>query len=114
MTDESTANVLWELDSTHPTQAELLRDGLREVIDPELGLSIVELGLIREASMEDEHIVVTMILTTPFCPYGPALMESARSKAEEVTSTPARIQFGVETWEPSMMEGGADAAWGLY
>jgi metal-sulfur cluster biosynthetic enzyme len=115
MSEESKNITLWEADSTHPHQAETLRERLREVIDPELGMNIIELGLVREASiLNDEDLKLNMILTTPFCPYGPALLEMTRKKAEEALEIPARIEMGVEMWDPSMMEDGAGGDWGLF
>ena len=81
---EDGPKLTWEIDSTHPIKAEEVRQALRQVLDPELGMSIIELGLVRGVSMNDDGLEVKMILTTPFCPYGPALLESARAKAEEV------------------------------
>ncbi|NIS79749.1 MAG: DUF59 domain-containing protein, partial [Anaerolineales bacterium] len=67
MTEENTVpQTLWEVDSTHPELAEQIRDALREVVDPELGLNVVELGLIRDASVSKENLHLRMILTTPF------------------------------------------------
>ena len=106
--------LVWEGDSTHPDKAELVRAGLREVVDPELGLSVIELGLVRDLSITDTEAHVRMIMTTPFCPYGPALLEMARSKVEEAAGLPARIELGMDMWDPSLMEEGAGAAWGLY
>ncbi|HSR46366.1 MAG TPA: iron-sulfur cluster assembly protein [Anaerolineales bacterium] len=111
---EATPRTIWELDSTDPKLAEDVRNGLRQVVDPEIGLNIVELGLIREVRMAEDELQVRMILTTPFCPYGPALLEMARTKAEEAAGKPARIELGMEMWEPSFMEEGAGAAWGLF
>src|SRR3990170_748442 len=107
------ANV-WEIDSTDPTVAEGVRAALREVVDPEIGLNVVELGLVREVRENDGEIQVKMILTTPFCPYGPAMLEMARAKAEQGAGKPARVELGMEMWDPSFMEEGAGAAWGLY
>ncbi|MCZ7671967.1 MAG: iron-sulfur cluster assembly protein [Chloroflexi bacterium] len=47
-----------------------LLESLRSVIDPEIGLNVVELGLIREVNLDEEadFAKITMILTTPFCP----------------------------------------------
>ena len=58
---------------------------MREVVDPEIGLNIIELGLIRQVEFNesDSNADITMIMTTPFCPYAPALLEMARSKVEE-------------------------------
>jgi metal-sulfur cluster biosynthetic enzyme len=58
--------------------------------------------------------MVTMILTTPFCPYGPAMLENTRQKAEDALAQPARINMGTEVWDFSMMEEGLGADWGLY
>ena len=114
MTDSESTTKIWELDTTHPEKAENLREGLRDVLDPELGLNIVELGLIRDVSMRDDEVHIEMILTTPYCPYGPALFEITRSKAQELMTLPAKIQMGTEYWQPSMMEDGTGADWGLY
>jgi metal-sulfur cluster biosynthetic enzyme len=91
-----------------------VRAALREVVDPEIGLNVVELGLVREVRENEGEIQVKMVLTTPFCPYGPALLEMARVKAEQAAGKPARIELGMEMWDPSFMEEGAGAAWGLY
>lgn len=111
---EGSTQVIWEAESTHPELVEQVRDSLREVIDPEIGLSIIELGLIRNVSIEEDQALVTMILTTPFCPYGPALLEMARQKAESALNRQVRIELGMEMWDLSMMEEGAGADWGLY
>jgi metal-sulfur cluster biosynthetic enzyme len=55
-----------------------------------------------------------MILTTPYCPYGPSLMESARKKVEKVLDIPTDITYGKESWDPTMMEDGLNDDWGLY
>jgi len=103
----------WELDSTDPKAAEGVRTALRQVVDPEIGLNVIELGLVREVQENEGEIQVRMILTTPFCPYGPALLEMTRAKAEEGAGKPARIELGIEMWDPSYMEEGAGAAWGF-
>ena len=116
MTDEATTQpkTLWEADSTHPQMAEAVRNALREVVDPEIGLNVIELGLVRELRINEGEAQLKIILTTPFCPYGPAMLEMTRAKAEEAASMPARIELGMEIWDPSLMEEGAGAAWGLY
>jgi metal-sulfur cluster biosynthetic enzyme len=115
MSEETPNTKLWQADSTHPHQAETLREHLREVLDPELGLNIIELGLVRDATIEnDEDLKINMILTTPFCPYAPALLEMTRKKAEEALDIPVRIEMGMELWDPSMMEDGAGGDWGLF
>ena len=114
MSEEPTPTTTWDADSTHPELAERLRNRLREVMDPELGLNIIELGLVRDAAIEDESIQLKMILTTPFCPYAPALIEMTRSKAIEATGSEVMIEMGMEMWEPSMMEDGTGGDWGMF
>lgn len=114
MSEEQPLNPIWEADSTHPEVASKLRTALREVVDPEIGLSIIELGLVRQATVQESEIDIEMIMTTPFCPYAPALLEATRSKAEEASGLEAKIEMGMAAWDPSMMEEGAGAAWGFF
>ena len=95
-------------------EEEALREALRSVIDPELGMSIVELGLVRQFNIQPDVTEIKMIMTTPFCPYGPALLEQTRRAAEAHLQTPVKITLGMEMWEPSMMEGGPPPEWGLF
>ena len=113
MTEERQA-LIWQAESTHPELAKASKDALREVVDPEIGLNIIELGLIRDLTIDDDQAHVDMILTTPFCPYGPALLEMARQKAEVALNRPTTIELGMEMWDPNMMEEGAGADWGLF
>lgn len=112
--DKTEPKTIWEADSTYPRIAAEIREALRQVIDPELGLNIIELGLIREVRIDDENIALKMILTTPFCPYGPAILEAARSKTEEVANKSTKIEMGIEMWDQTMMEDDAAADWGLF
>ncbi|MCU0475399.1 MAG: iron-sulfur cluster assembly protein [Anaerolineae bacterium] len=91
-----------------------LREALRVVVDPELGMNIIELGLIRSVDLQPEHTHVIMIMTTPFCPYAPALLEKTRQVAQEYTGVPSTIEMGAEMWDPTMMEEGAGDDWGLF
>ena len=97
------------------SKEEEVRAALRSVIDPEIGLDVVELGLIRNVEMqEDETAKITMILTTPFCPYGPQIIEQVRVVANSVTGDGSTVEMGIEMWDPSMMEEGAGGDWGLF
>jgi metal-sulfur cluster biosynthetic enzyme len=110
----STPRTTWEADTTHPAEANAIRTALRQVTDPELGLSIIELGLVRELKIDSEQVHIKMILTTPFCPYGPAMMEMTRAKAEEASNgKPVVMELAMDVWNPGMMEEGAGAAWGF-
>ena len=96
------------------SKEEGLMDALRVVIDPEIGMNVVELGLVRHVDVEDERAHVTMIMTTPFCPYAPQLLEQTRRTAQEFLGVPTTIEMGMEMWDPSMMEEGAASDWGLF
>ncbi len=93
---------------------ELVREGLREVMDPEIGLNVVELGLLREMDIQDDHAHIVMIMTTPFCPYAPQLLEMSRRKVQETLGVPTTIEVGMEIWDPSMAEEGILSDWGLF
>ncbi len=114
MSNEAHPKVIWQAESTHPELVEEFKKALREVVDPEIGLNIVELGLVRDLIIEDDQARMVMILTTPFCPYGPALLDMARQKAEGALGRPTYIEMGMEMWDFSMMEEGVGSDWGLY
>lgn len=107
------SKVSWKIEETHPEKADKLYDDLQEVMDPELGMDIIKLGLVREVEIEDEGANVTMIMTTPFCPYAPQLLESCRTKTEESLQLPTEIEVGDEVWNRSFMEDDDDD-WGLF
>lgn len=87
---------------------------LRTVIDPEIGMNVIELGLVRDLDLSEDRLHMTVIMTTPFCPYAPQLMEQMRRTAQETAGVPTTIEMGMEMWDPSMMEDGAAAEWGLF
>ena len=59
-----------------PSEQEIM-NALKSVYDPELGISIVDLGLVYGVTAEDERVVVDMTLTTPACPLGPVIKQQA-------------------------------------
>ncbi len=105
---------VWQIETTHPDLVESLKTSLREVSDPEIGLDIIQLGLVRDVIIHDDEAILKMILTTPFCPYGPALLDAARQKAEEALKINTHIDLGLEMWDFSMMEDGLGNEWNLY
>ncbi len=98
------------------SKEEQLMESLRSVIDPEIGLNIVELGLVRnlEVDSNTDAANITMILTTPFCPYGPQIIEQVRIVGNQVMLGGVKVEIGTELWDPSMMEEGAGGDWGLF
>ncbi len=104
----------WDLDLKDPELANHLRAQLAEVKDLELDLDVIQLGLIRNVTLEPDKTVIEMILTSPFCPYGPMMMDMVSKKAEEVFGKPATVIMGVEMWDFSMAEEGLLDNWGLF
>jgi metal-sulfur cluster biosynthetic enzyme len=112
--ETSSNQPVWDIESSHPEIVDSFKTRMREVVDPELGLDIIALGLVRNVRIEDENGFLYMILTTPFCPYGPAMIEQTRRKAEEALERPVSVELGMEMWDFSMMEEGAMPEWGMW
>ena len=80
-----------------PTRDEVI-DALRVVEDPELGMDIVELGLLYDVEVEGPKVHVTFSLTSMGCPVGPMLEQQIQ---ETVASMPGVAEVESElTWEP--------------
>ncbi|EFO80087.1 hypothetical protein OSCT_2078 [Oscillochloris trichoides DG-6] len=101
---------------------ELVRAALTNVVDPEIGLDIVNLGLVyRIDVLENGHLVdIDMTLTTPACPAGPQIIEQARQAVLSL----ADVYKGLEEvkinlvwtpfWNPSLMSEDAREELGFY
>ena len=97
-----------------PSEEDVM-DALGNVIDPELGLDFVELGLIYGVEVSEGNVHVTFTLTTPGCPIGPQVneqieefvgeLDGVRSISSEMVFTPA--------WSPEMMSEDAKFALGF-
>jgi metal-sulfur cluster biosynthetic enzyme len=61
-------------------------EALRQVIDPEMNLNIVDLGLVRRVEYEEEtgETTIGLTLTSPMCPMGPQIMDAVRNKTLSV------------------------------
>lgn len=87
------------------TMETTIMEALRPVVDPEIGMSVVDLGMIREVSIGAEgKVEVKMVLTTPFCPLATFLTEQVR---QAVASVPGVAEAHVTVldmpWDPSWM-----------
>jgi metal-sulfur cluster biosynthetic enzyme len=93
---------------------EEVEDALTNVIDPELGLDFVELGLIYEVEIDGGRVHVTYTLTTPACPIGPqvsAQIEEFVSEIEGVEEITSSMVFQ-PPWTPDKMSEDAKFALG--
>jgi len=111
---ETTNPIHWEINDTHPDLVQPLRDRLAEVVDPEIGLNVIQLGLIRKVAIADGKANIYTLLTTPFCPYGPAMIEMTRQKAVEAVDKPVTIEMLPDVWDFAMMEDPSALDWGMY
>ncbi|MBN1991127.1 MAG: metal-sulfur cluster assembly factor [Anaerolineae bacterium] len=102
MMSEETVNN--EVTEENGVTEESVREALRGVMDPELHLDVVTLGLIREIDLESTPVHVKMVLTTPFCPYGPWMVGQIKEMAEYAVGDEVKVEVLAEQWHPEMME----------
>ncbi len=95
---------------------EEIRESLRQIVDPEIGINIVDLGLIYETSIDANGLVaITMTLTSPGCPlsgYIGTAVESAVTDLEGVKEVDVDIVWS-PAWNPSMMSEDAKLELGI-
>jgi metal-sulfur cluster biosynthetic enzyme len=75
-------------------------DALRNVVDPEIGMNVVELALIKQILLGDNETEVKMILTTPFCPYAGSMIQQVQEQVESVVEHPVKVTLLAERWDP--------------
>ncbi|MDX1665219.1 MAG: metal-sulfur cluster assembly factor [Candidatus Promineifilaceae bacterium] len=95
---------------------ELVYAALKEVVDPELGINVVDLGLIYSVHVEEAHIAVEMTLTTPACPLHASFRNAIEATLRRVF--PGLQSVAVELvwtppWSPAMMTADGRAELGL-
>jgi metal-sulfur cluster biosynthetic enzyme len=104
-------------DGDAPPTEEQVRDALRHVVDPELGINIVDLGLVYDVDISDQGVVhLEYTLTTMGCPIGPLIeqqMQSFLEKVPGVSSIEAEMVLR-PPWTPEMMSEEAKAALGYF
>lgn len=90
-----------------PSEEEVI-ESLKTVYDPELGISIVDLGLVYGVQVDDDtkNVIIDMTLTTPACPLGPVIKTQAHSVL--VTNYPAVNDVDINLvwtprWDPRTM-----------
>jgi len=97
-----------------PTVDEV-QDALTNVIDPELGLDFVELGLIYDIEVDEGEVSVSFSLTSPGCPIGPQVSEQIEefvSELDGVTAVNSKMTF-TPAWTPERMSEEAKFALGF-
>jgi metal-sulfur cluster biosynthetic enzyme len=86
---------------------ELVREKLQDVLDPELRISIMELGLVYDVKVEEGKVTVTYTLTTPGCPLGPVIdgqIQDSLMELPGVQEVASELTFD-PPWDPRKMAG---------
>ncbi len=94
---------------------EQVEEALTNVIDPELGLDFVELGLVYEIEVEGDEVYITFTLTSPGCPIGPQVSDQMREFVGEldgVAKVHPKMVFN-PPWSPDLMSEDAKFALGF-
>jgi len=91
--------------NTTPLNEEIVLDALRQVIDPEIGCNLVDLGLIYKIAIEDSRVKVTMTLTTPGCPMHESLCQGVQMAVLNLEGVDdAQVELVWDPpWHPAMM-----------
>ncbi len=90
---------------------ELVRSALKNVYDPEIGLDIVNLGLVYNIDVQDQgkRVAIDMTLTTPACPAGPQILDQAKREVLSLRDVYGSLEdvdinlVWTPFWNPSMM-----------
>src|SRR5687768_16248892 len=75
-------------------------DALRAVVDPEIGMNVVELALIKQILLGPDSTEIKMILTTPFCPYAGSMIAQVKEQVESVVEHEVKVTLLAERWDP--------------
>jgi len=73
---------------------------LYDIYDPEIGMSIVDLDLIKHVEIGADGQPTEMVLTTPFCPWAGDLIQTIKQRTEEVVGPPVKVTLLADRWEP--------------
>lgn len=86
--------------SEHDVSREQIATALREVIDPEVGLNILDLGLVYRVEVDLPRVTVQMTMTTPACPLGPYLTTQVQDALRRHLPQAGDVQVDI-VWEPA-------------
>lgn len=92
-----------------------IRDALRCVIDPEVGVNIVDLGLLYGIELSSDKLKIEITMTSPACPMGQLIMDEVQAVAEESVPEGVPVEVALvwePAWEPAMMSEAARAVLG--
>ena len=94
-----------------------VREGLKNVYDPEIGVNIVDLGLVYDADISDAgDVLVTMTLTSLGCPLGPVIVQEVNNALKDlpgIGDTDVKLVWS-PPWSPDMMSEDAKDELGMW
>lgn len=98
-----------------PDERQLI-DALKNVVDPELMINIVDLGLVYDVAQDEQKVKVQMTLTSPACPAGPQIIHQAKMALEQLEGVDeAQIQLVMTPpWTPDRMTDDARDQLGIF
>ena len=101
---------------------DMVRAALKNVYDPEIGLNVVDLGLVYNVDIDEggKAVNVDMTLTTPACPAGPMILEGAKKEIGALKDLYPQLEdvqinlVWTPFWNPSMMSEEAKEELGYF
>ena len=94
------------LDAKPLLTPELIRNKLRSVVDPEVGVNIVDLGLVYQVNVTDEAVKVLLTMTSPACPLSDLVIADAERVLRAAVDDAVQVSIELvwsPPWDPSMM-----------
>ena len=93
-----------------------LLEALKQVVDPELMVNVVDLGLVYDVTQEGGTVHVNMTLTSPACPVGPQIVQQAKMALEQLDDVEeAKINLVMSPpWSPDRMTDDARDHLGIF
>jgi metal-sulfur cluster biosynthetic enzyme len=93
---------------------EQVKEKLKTVKDPEIGLDIISLGLVYGVELAADEVKITMTLTSPMCPLGDTLVAEVKKALAELGAAAAEVQLTFDPpWDTSKMSEEAKAELGV-
>ncbi|MBS3117203.1 DUF59 domain-containing protein [Candidatus Woesearchaeota archaeon] len=84
------------------TREQLIEEVFKKYCDPELGIDVWTLGLIYDLKVDEKKVFVLLTFTSPFCPYGPEMIDTLREMIKErgVSEVVMEVTFD-PPWKPT-------------
>jgi metal-sulfur cluster biosynthetic enzyme len=87
-----------------PDLPENLVNEMRGLVDPEIGLDVIALGLVRALHEDTDPVTLDAMLTTPFCPYAGWMIQQMKEISERTLGKPVKVNVLADLWDVNFME----------